>query len=425
MRLNGTRFLSALVLALAPTALATTTWYVNGVRGSDSNNCSSAPTACKTIGHAILLAASGDSIVVAPAIYTENLTIGKSLKVIGFGASAPIIDGRRLGTVVTISNTGAHVTISKVTIRNGAASFGGGVSNLGMLTLSHVIIRGNRASLSCMNTCSARGGGIYNLGMLTINDSTITQNSVQVTGCAQTGLHLCGVSATGGGIYQPTGRLTINNSTISRNSTNGKCLVRSHCFAQVQGGGILNFTLVSINTSTISGNTPSGIYSFGGTVAINNSTISENGGLGPAIVNDPASTMMTINNSTISENLGEGIGVGARVQNSIVANNLGFNCVGSMTSKGYNLSSDKSCNFNGPGDMNNISPMLGPLQNNGGPTQTQALLPGSPAVDAGDPSGCRDNHGHLLKTDQRGKPAPTRRTKPAVTSERLNFRVTS
>ena len=61
--------------------------------------------------------------------------------------------------------------------------------------------------------------------------------------------------------------------------------------------------------------------------------------------------------------------------------------------------------------MNNISPMLGPLQNNGGPTQTQALLPGSPAVDAGDPSGCRDNHGHLLKTDQRGMPRPDKEDK--------------
>jgi hypothetical protein len=49
-------------------------------------------------------------------------------------------------------------------------------------------------------------------------------------------------------------------------------------------------------------------------------------------------------------------------------------------------------------------PLLGPLQNNGGPTQTQALLSGSPAIDAGNPSGCTDGNGHLLKTDQRGMP---------------------
>jgi hypothetical protein len=67
---------------------------------------------------------------------------------------------------------------------------------------------------------------------------------------------------------------------------------------------------------------------------------------------------------------------------------------------------DNTCNFNGPGDLSNTDPRLGPLQDNGGPTQTMALLPGSPAIDAGNPHGCRDDSRHLLKTDQRGKPRP-------------------
>jgi hypothetical protein len=75
-----------------------------------------------------------------------------------------------------------------------------------------------------------------------------------------------------------------------------------------------------------------------------------------------------------------------------------------MTSDGYNLSSDNSCDFDNTGDLNNTDPKLGPLQNNGGPTQTQALLSGSPAIDAGNPSGCTDGNGNLLKTDQRGRP---------------------
>jgi hypothetical protein len=77
-----------------------------------------------------------------------------------------------------------------------------------------------------------------------------------------------------------------------------------------------------------------------------------------------------------------------------------------MTSNGYNLSSDNTCNFNGPGDLNNTNPKLDPLRNNGGPTQTQALLAGSPAIDAGNASGCTNGTGHLLMTDQRGKPRP-------------------
>ena len=96
----------------------------------------------------------------------------------------------------------------------------------------------------------------------------------------------------------------------------------------------------------------------------------------------------------------------ATLQNTIVANNSAGNCFNSVTSNGYNLSSDGSCDFDGPGDLNNTNPMLGPLQNNGGPTQTMALLPGSPAIDAGNPTGCTDNLGHLLKTDQRGDPRP-------------------
>jgi len=56
-----------MLFAAVPTALASTTWYVNGVTGRDSNNCKSSTTACKTIGHAIFRAASGDSIMVAAA----------------------------------------------------------------------------------------------------------------------------------------------------------------------------------------------------------------------------------------------------------------------------------------------------------------------------------------------------------------------
>ena len=120
---------------------------------------------------------------------------------------------------------------------------------------------------------------------------------------------------------------------------------------------------------------------------------------------------LTISSSTITENtadLGAGGGIYGEttLQNSILANNSKENCNTTLRSKGYNLSSDGSCHFNGPSDLNNTDPLLGPLQNNGGPTQTMALLPGSPAIDAGNPSGCPDSNGHLLTTDQRGRPRP-------------------
>jgi hypothetical protein len=310
-----------------------TTWYVDGVNGNDKNDCKSPETACKSIGHAISLASSGDSISAAAAIYTENLTIGINLKLIGASASNTIMDGAARNTVVTIPSPSTTVNVSGFTVRNGLARIGGGISNFGTLRINDCTISGN----STTNGNSA-GGGIYNNGALTINRSTISGNSQQIIGV-------------GGGIAN-FGILTINTSTISDNSG-----------GDGGGGGIANSGTLAISSSTISGNSATGS--------------------------------------------GGGIQGTATLQDSIISNNTsGGNCSGTMTSNGYNLSSDGSCNFNGTGDLNNTDPKLGPLRNNGGPTQTQTLLSGSPAIDAGNPSGCTDSQGHLLKTDQRGKPRP-------------------
>jgi hypothetical protein len=366
------------VLFLAPTALASSTWYVDGVNGSDSNNCKTRLHACKTIGHAISLAHSGDSIMVSAAVYRENVAIGFSLKIIGSGAKTTIIDGGGVNTVVAIPNPNAHVALLKVTIRNGRAAVG-----------------------HCGFTLCVEGGGIYNSGTLSVIDSTISGNVafLQEKSCYLYTLRPSCL-ALGGGIYNSVGTLTISKSTIMGNVANVSCLY--NCFAA--GGAILNGGSVTINNSTISGNNAFAsskylsVSSFGG--GISNSV----------------STNVTVNNSTISGNgaLSSGGGIGGGIsnsggtaifQNSIVANSTyGGNCSGTITSNGYNLSSDDTCSFNRTGDLNNTDPKLGRLQNNGGPTQTQALLSGSPAIDAGNPGGCTDGQGHLLKTDQRGKP---------------------
>lgn len=331
-----------LLLALVPALVASATWYVDGINGSDSNNCTSPTTACKTIGHAISRAASGDSISIAAATYKENLTISKSLNITGSGASTTIVDGGGVNTVVKVSSTTAHVGLSNVTVRNGLHFVGGGISNSGTLTVNNSTISGN----------TARGGGSAGLG---------------------------------GGIGN-LGTLTVNNSTVNRNTVSGP-------FGAGFGGGIGNGGTLTVNNSTITGNTASGwgggIGNEGGNVTISNSTISGNKEI--------------YNHGGVANYSGA-----VTLQNSIVGNNSGGDCYErtTITSKGYNLSSDGTCNFHGSGDMNNTNPMLGSLQNNGGPTQTQALLSGSPAIDAGNPNGCTDGSGHLLKTDQRGKPRP-------------------
>src|SRR5579872_2916424 len=114
-----TLMLLTVLCLLSSFACATTTWYVNGVSGSDGHNCLSSATACKTIGHALSLSLSGDMILVAAATYKENLKIGKSLNIVGSGASTTIIDGGGVGTVITISSSNPHVSLSRMTIRNG------------------------------------------------------------------------------------------------------------------------------------------------------------------------------------------------------------------------------------------------------------------------------------------------------------------
>ena len=236
---------------------------------------------------------------------------------------------------------------------------------------------------SCLlKTC--HGAGIYNSGNLRINDSTVSGNVIDIQG---TGI------AMGAGIYTK-GDLTIHKSTFSGNraSVVGES-------ARAEGGALSNEgCTLTINNSTFSGNVASGTLPLGwsGGCAIYNS-------------NCP----LTISSSTLSGNsayYGGGIYINSILpilQNSIVANSpSGGNCYGTVSSNGYNLSSDNSCNFSSAGDLNNTAPMLGPLRNNGGHTQTMALLPGSPAIDAGNPSGCTGGHGHLLKADQRGKPRP-------------------
>lgn len=132
-------------------------------------------------------------------------------------------------------------------------------------------------------------------------------------------------------------------------------------------------------------------------------------------IESPSGSTLTISSSTLSGNAaGAGGGTSSylspvTLQNTIVANNTGGNCNGTMTSNGYNLSGDNTRSLNGPGDINNLNLLLGPLANNGGPTQTLALLSGNPAIDAGNPSGCTDGRGHLLKTDQCGAPRPDKK----------------
>jgi predicted outer membrane repeat protein len=363
-----------LLLLPIPRALASSNWYVDGVNGNDHNDCKSPQTACKTIGRAMGLTSPGDSIIVAAATYHENLFVPHGLSIVGSGTATTIIDGGGLGSVI-LSNQ-HNVVVSSVTMRNGGGDGGNGIGD---------------------------GGNVYNcFASMTI------MNSVIIGGRVRRGP---GFDGFGGAIYNcPSSTMTVINTTLIDNSAE-------------EGGAICNGGFLTIMNSTFSGNTArhhrGGAIRNYGTMKITNSTIVGNrapSGIGGGIYNGglfgPSGTLM-INNSTLSGNaadFGGGIfkqkGTTTELRNSIVANNRGHDCFGDVTTRGYNLSSDNTCGFNRRGDLSNTDPRLGPLQDNGGPTATMALLPGSPAIDAGNPSGCTDGHGHLLTTDQRGMPRP-------------------
>jgi hypothetical protein len=162
---------------------------------------------------------------------------------------------------------------------------------------------------------------------------------------------------------------------------------------------------MSLINSTISGNDTidanalGGVINFG-SLTMMNTTVSDNGCIGGC-------------GSASSAFRNEGSAV---VRGTIVANQRGVilepdapvqDCqnLGTLLSLGNNLDSDGSCGFTSPGDLT-ADPLLGPLANNGGPTLTHALLPGSPAIDAVAVADCVDAFGDPITTDQRGVPRP-------------------
>jgi len=257
---------------------------------------------------------------------------------------------------------------------------------------SQIAVSGQN-NVPVFNTCS---GTNVTLSGLTIENGLISNQPGPPGG-------------TGGGGIQNNGILTVTNSKFSGNSAT----------APSDGGGAIeNNDILTVSNSTFSGNSAtvdagSGILNVGAATVINNTF---SGNTGTALVNFD---VLTVTNSTISGNNGGGVaddspnGLGTQLKSTILAGNTGGNLIGVFVSQGYNLSDDGSGVFasgvgNTTGDMSSTPAGLDPkgLQNNGGPTQTIALLPASPAVDAIPVASCTDISGNPVTTDQRGVGRP-------------------
>ena len=303
---------------------------------------------------------------------TGDLDLYDVLTIIGAGAGSTVIDGGGLDRVFDVAAS-ATVDISNLTITNGAADKGGGIKSLGdVLDLSNV-------SLTANATTGPGAGAFFSGGTATLVNVVISGNSS---------------AENGGGLAVDSAVITLTDGTVSGNSAIGK------------GGGIQIgvSALLNLYRSTVDGNVSidkgGGINVEGAAVVINvtisgNTSAVKGGGL------HQGTGTLTIDNTTITGNIGplaDGIfSSGATTLSStIVASNGTINCLGAITSNGYNLDSASSCGLVGTGDLQNTDPLLGSLQDNGGPTQTHALSFVSPALDAGPPT-CPPP-----ATDQRG-----------------------
>ena len=330
---------------------------------------------------------------------------------------------------------GATLTITNSVVSNNTAGpgsnantgHGGGIWSSGAAMITDSTINGNLAGF---------GGGISNSGPLSITGSTVNKNTAA-------GYHIMfGIHfGDGGGIDSNGGPLTITNTTLSGN----RCQIYG---GAVHGAAIITNCIIS-NNQNMAGGAGGGLS---GAVAVINSTISGNeASIGGGIYGDPAITNCTISgneayysgggisgsptvtNCTISGNMvqfgagGGGMAGGGIIRHCTITGNTAanggggiqatapleiantilktgasganlLNNGGTVTSHGYNISNDDGAGFlTGPGDQINTDPLLGPLQDNGGPTFTHDLLAGSPAINTGDP-----NFTPPPSTDQRG-----------------------
>ncbi|MBA3505773.1 MAG: IPTL-CTERM sorting domain-containing protein [Betaproteobacteria bacterium] len=319
------------------------------------------------------------------AAATEDLDITDSVTINGAGWAITTVDaGGGFGDrIFHVSGAGAVVSINGLTIMGGSpggSASGGGILNVGVLTLSDVVVAQNSAGF--------RGGGIASFGTLTLTNSVVRNNT----------------AAEGGGVL--TLDFTASDCTIRNNSTIAR------------GGGLFISGRFSISRCTISNNTAGGGAPGGGVyvllssgtltnVTIANNTAGGGGGIFHQPFGVPPVTLTRLVNSTVAFNNSGGLtSFGTRsfsILNTVLASNGGSDCPSTdIVSEGFNLITNAAtCAISGvtTGNLLNVSAGLGSLANNGGRTETIGLNVGSLAIDAATAAGAPP-------TDQRGVARP-------------------
>jgi fibronectin-binding autotransporter adhesin len=323
-----------------------------------------------TLRQAIADSAPGDTITFALAdtntitLANGELLITNDLTIISSNATIAIDAG---GNSRVLEIGSGNVVLDSLIITNGNMPDSGGgilVDDGGTLNLTNCTVAGNFAGA---------GGGIYvsSNGVVTINNSILSGNLATNFG--------------GGLINTNGGTVTINNSTISSNA----------CPAD-NGGGIDDWGTIMINNCTIS-RSPSGggFVNTGGTAVCNNSTFSGNVALIDGGGYYAVEGNNILNNCTISGNTALRR-TGGFYQNTPISFLTNTIIAGNTAGTDF---PNVNTTISGANNLVDVNPLLAPLGNYGGPTQTMPPLGGSPAINAG-----VDSVTNLLMTDQRGRP---------------------
>ena len=385
-----------------------------------------------------------DSILFAGSILpgtinlsSSSITIQTSLGILGPGAERLTVSANGSSRIFWINDgnteTLQNISINRLTLSGGSSAFGGAIRNYDEnLSIESCVFSGNvgtndgaaifsNAPLSIDNSVfsgNTTSGGLAAVirqtsSSATIANSVISGNSaVGISSSGDFNVHRTFISSNGKGAITHFGNVIVTESIISGNSASYGAGIRT------SGSGNL-----LVKNSTISGNTANpghggGIANQGtGTITVRNSTLSGNsatrGGGGGISNTSYSSGSVVLLNATLSGNSQQNEGGGGLLSknggtvsmiNTVIADSGGANdCAllsSSFSANSNNLIEDGSCNTEAVNFLSG-DPLLGPLQSNGGFTQTHAILPGSPLIDAGDATAC-DGY----PTDQRGFARP-------------------